>query len=320
MKQNKLMQLLRDNVRAQAPAKLRADATADGVSIYVNDVIDSDWGASSAALIPALASAGSAPVHLHINSPGGDVFEARAMAAAIVAHPGKVVAHIDGMCASAATYVALACNEVHMTDGGLFMVHNSWTMAMGNASDLIETAALLEKIDGTIRADYVRKTGATLAQVTEWMDATTWFTAEEAKAAGFVDVIDPNTKQDGEKPAARWNLAAYPNAPKLDAPRADAGQLSAPLDDADRTYLGAMAANYSQAVELSKNLILANGATPLRGFAEEVIDEQAGDLEIVKLWIAASPAAEYDDPEDLTRMAVNQIQINRNRLRLIAGI
>jgi ATP-dependent Clp protease protease subunit len=213
MKLNKLMQLIKDNVRAEGPAAIRMDATDTEAHIYVNDVIDSYWGASASALITALAGQQDKTVHMHINSPGGDVFEARAMSAVIVAHAGKVVAHIDGLCASAATYLALACSEVRMTDGGLFMVHNSWTMAYGNKSELRDTANLLDKIDGTIVASYVQKTGATNEQVVSWMDATTWFTAQEALAAKFIDAIDPNTKQSSDT-QAQWNLAAYPNAPK----------------------------------------------------------------------------------------------------------
>lgn len=216
MKINKLMQLLKDNALAEGPSSIRCEATATDAHVYINDVIDNYWGASAASLITAMAGHSDKTIHMHINSPGGDVFEARAMSAAIVAHPGKVVAHIDGICASAATYLALACSEVRMTDGGLFMVHNSWTMAYGNKSELQDTANLLDKIDGTIAADYMRKTGASTEQVTTWMDATTWFTAQEALDAKFIDAIDPNTKQDSKQ--AQWNLAAYPNAPKAPEP------------------------------------------------------------------------------------------------------
>lgn len=221
MKLNKLMQLLKDNARADGAAPIRMDASATEVHVYVDDVIDSYWGASAKALISALAGQQDKTVHLHINSPGGDVFEARAMAAAVVAHPGDVVAHIDGICASAATYLALACNQVRMTDGGLFMVHNSWTFAYGNKAELRDTADLLDKIDGTIHADYARKTGASADQVTAWMDNTTWFTAQEALDAKFIDAIDTNTKQADKSAQARWNLSAYPNAPKPPAPEED---------------------------------------------------------------------------------------------------
>ena len=213
MKINQLMQLLKDNARAEGPAPLRAEASITDLHVYINDVIDSYWGANASGMIAALAGQEGKTVHLHINSPGGDVFEARAMSAAIVAHQGNVVAHIDGVCASAATYLALAASEVRMTEGGLFMIHNSWTMAYGNKADLRDSADLLDKIDSTIVADYVRKTGASTEQVQAWMDATTWFTAQEALDAKFIDAIDPNTKQ-GSSNQASWNLAAYPNAPQ----------------------------------------------------------------------------------------------------------
>jgi ATP-dependent Clp protease protease subunit len=228
MKLNHLMQLLKDNARAEGPVPIRQETTDAESHVYVNDVIDSYWGASASALITALAAVGTDKVtHLHINSPGGDVFEARAMAAAVVAHQGTVVAHIDGICASAATYLALACNEVRMTDGGLFMVHNSWTFAYGNKNELRETADLLDKIDGTIAADYQRKTGASAEQVATWMNATTWFTAQEALDAKFIDAIDSNTKQTDSKAQARWNLAAYPNAPKQPEPKEPEPDLAA---------------------------------------------------------------------------------------------
>lgn len=210
-----LLQLLKDNARAEAPAAIRCEVADDAAHVYVYDVIDSYWGASAASLVSALAAAGDKTVHMHINSPGGDVFEARAMAAAVAAHPGTVVAHIDGVAASAATYLALSASEVRMTDGGLFMVHNSWTLAMGDRTELRSTADLLEKIDGTIAADYARKTGAAAEKVAAWMDAETWFTAQEALAAGFIDAIDTNTK--GEK-SAKWNLSAYANAPEIKEP------------------------------------------------------------------------------------------------------
>jgi len=225
---NKLMQLLRDNAARNegTPPPIRAEAGDQCVDLYVYDVIDPFWGASANALIQALTAAAGQPVCLHINSPGGDVFEARAMAAAVASYTGPVEACIDGICASAATYLALAAQKVCMVDGALLMIHNSWTLAYGDKVDLRRTADLLEKIDGAIAADYMRKTKCSAEQVKTWMDAETWFTAQEAQAAGFIDEIDPNTQagdmsEDAadDPAAARWNLSAYANAPAKQAPR-----------------------------------------------------------------------------------------------------
>ena len=214
----KLLQLLGDNVRADrsAPAVRAVDN-----HVYVYDVIDPDWGASAQALIEALKPLAGLPVSLHINSPGGDVFEARAMVAAVRAHGAPVTVYIDGLAASAATYLALAGDQVHIQDGAMMMVHNSWTFSWGNKAELRKTADLLDKIDGTIAADYARKTGASSDQIAAWMDAETWFTAAEAKAACFVDSVITAPPADAtQASAARWNLSAYANAPKAPEPKA----------------------------------------------------------------------------------------------------
>lgn len=220
------MQLLRDNAAGNKTTPTIRSQAGDGcVDIYIYDVIDPYWGASAASLIEALTAAGDQPVCLHINSPGGDVFEGRAMGAAIAAYPGPVKACVDGVCASAATYLALAAGKVCMVEGALFMIHNSWVMSYGDKTDLRSTADLLEKIDGSIASDYVKKTKCTLAQAVAWMDAETWFTAQEALDAGFIDSIEPNTQRGDmaeDAASARWNLSAYANAPKPAQPDAAA--------------------------------------------------------------------------------------------------
>ena len=216
-----LLQLLKDNAtRNEALPAITSELTPTEAHIYVYDVIDAWWGASAENLIAALADAGDRAVHLHINSPGGDVFEARAMSAALVAHNGPIVAHVDGIAASAATQLVMAASEARMLEGSLFMIHNSWTIAMGNKDDLLSTAALLEKIDSQINADYTRATGKTADEITALMNAETWFTPQEAMDAGFIDAIDSNSKKPGKcstenrAGAERWNLSAYANAPK----------------------------------------------------------------------------------------------------------
>lgn len=228
---HRLLQLLSDNARAdKATPAIQADATGDIAHVYVYDVIDANWGASARALIDALAQAGAKPVHLHINSPGGDVFEARAMVSAVRAHitaqASTVHTYIDGLAASAATYLALAGQQVHIAEGGMYMVHNAWTLAWGNKNELRTTADLLDKIDATIAADYARKTSASADQITAWMDAETWFTAQEAKDAGFVDTIitAAATPAAAQQNAGRWNLSAYANAPQPPAPAAPCAQ------------------------------------------------------------------------------------------------
>lgn len=210
MSQNRIRQLIQRNLDAKGRA-FKAAVQNDVAEVYLYDVIDPYFGISAESFVKALKDIKAKTVHLHVNSPGGDVFEARAMATAIKAFPGEVKAFIDGLAASAATYVAMSAASVEMSKGSFLMIHNAWTIAMGNADDLMETAALLEKIDGTIVDDYVAKTGLPPDEVAAMMAAETWMTADEALAAKFVDSVSGSeSKQD----RIEWDLSAYSNCPQ----------------------------------------------------------------------------------------------------------
>jgi ATP-dependent Clp protease protease subunit len=214
----RLMQMLRDNARAERqPLNVVRNNAANESTIYIYDVIDPYWGVSDLEIAKAVASMSPDTwIKLRVNSPGGDVFTGRAIANVLAAHPGKVTAYVDALAASAATTVVDAADEVVMAKGSFYMVHNSWTIAMGNKGDFTDIAALLAKIDGEIAADYVNRTSKTLDQVVAWMDAETWFTAQEAVDAGFAtSLAEPPDKSAGTANSAkRWNLAAFANAPK----------------------------------------------------------------------------------------------------------
>lgn len=206
---NKFQQLYRDNVQRPTPSVvgLRNEASA---IIYLYDVIDQYWGISAKDIIAALDAAKGIPVvNLHINSPGGDVFESRAIMAAMQRFEGKIVAHIDSLAASAATSIALAASEVVISQGAFFMIHNASAMVWGDKTTMRETADLLEKIEGSIIGDYTGKTGKPVQQIMDWMDAETWFTADEAIANGFCDRL-----ADTAKAKNTWNLSAFSKAPQ----------------------------------------------------------------------------------------------------------
>lgn len=220
------LKLILDN-RAEVKRPVNLTQSADSASIYVYDVISADWGVSALSVVSAIAQAGNvATLNIHINSPGGDVFEGRAIMAAIRAFRGKTVAHIDSLCASAATSIALACDEVIMSNGAFFMIHNAHGIAYGDKQDLRDTADTMEKVEGAIVADYTTKTGKSEADIRAWMDAETWFTAQEALDNGFIDSIAST-----DKPVSNtWNLSAFANAPKLPDPPPSEPQNTKPAD------------------------------------------------------------------------------------------
>lgn len=217
---SRMNKLFADNRKASARKfEVVAKADTNEVDIFLYDAIvsseaEAEWwgGVAPESFVKAVYGVDKqATINLRINSPGGSVFAARSMEQALRDHKGKVIVHIDGLAASAATFIAMAGDEIIMSKGALFMVHNAWTGMWGNANDLRKEAELLDKIDGTLADTYADKTGKSVEQVAAWMDKETWFTAAEALEAGFATSI-----AESEAKAGIWNLSAYSNAPKTE--------------------------------------------------------------------------------------------------------
>ncbi len=191
----------------------QAKADDEEATLYVYDAIGTWFGIAAADFVQALAGIKAKTIHLRINSPGGSVMEAEAIQTALQQHPARIIAHIDGWAASAATFVALAADEIEIADGGFFMIHRAWGVAIGNVDDMTDLAGILGKMDANISADYQRKTGVSAEQIAEWMAAETWFSAAEALEHGFVDrIYRPGGDDDDDSQAKAQATAAQAQA------------------------------------------------------------------------------------------------------------
>ena len=128
-------------------------------------------------------------ITLHINSPGGSVFSAVAIANTLKNHKAKVIANIDGLAASAATIITSACDTVRMPKNALFMIHNPITFAYGNNQEMQKTVEMLDKVKNSIIETYLNKAKTDKETLSELMDNETWMDAETAKEYGFIDEI-----------------------------------------------------------------------------------------------------------------------------------
>lgn len=169
-------------------------------------------GKTSTGLLNELAALGDlTTINVRINSPGGDVFEALAMHNALARHPARIIIHIDGLCASAASFILPAGDEVRMADNAMLMIHEPWATAGGNAETMQKQADTLDTVAEQIAALYARKTGADPADIRTWMQAETWYTADQALAAGFIDIIDVPLKMAAL--AVQHDLTRFKNSP-----------------------------------------------------------------------------------------------------------
>lgn len=140
-----------------------------------------------------LKAIGNVPeLRIEIHSYGGDVVVGKGIYDKLMEHPANKIAVIYGICASAATYPALACQKIVMSANSFFIIHNSTGICFGNAIDMQRTGRDLETIDQSIANLYVARTGMALDDIRQIMDQDTWMTGTEAQAIGLVDeIIDP---------------------------------------------------------------------------------------------------------------------------------
>ncbi|MBP9918705.1 MAG: Clp protease ClpP [Dermatophilaceae bacterium] len=201
----------RASVLAAAP--VQQEGAADGeVILRLYDPIDSwggDWGVSAKEFAAALDAvpAGTARIRLHINSPGGEVFDALAILNLLRQHPAKVTAVVDGLAASAASFIAAGADEVLMGPNSQLMIHDARGVCLGPAADMRDLADLLDKISNNIASIYADRAGGTTAGWRAAMLAESWYTAQEAVDAGLADRITGGDAQGA--PSDSFDLSAF---------------------------------------------------------------------------------------------------------------
>ena len=162
-------------------------------TVYIYGTIGDDWNEEDAnrakAFSQTLDQLSPKPLDLRIDSPGGDVYEGFAIASAIQRYEGETHAYVDGMAASAASYIALMADKVTMNDYAMFMIHNAWGLCVGNRDEMREMADRLEKIDGTIAGVIAARSSMELDEVKDAMSAETWYRGDEALEAGMCDEV-----------------------------------------------------------------------------------------------------------------------------------
>lgn len=175
---------------------LRAEAQSAGESdrtISIFDIIGEDWwtgeGFTAKRMAGALRALGKGPVTVAINSPGGDYFEGLAMYSMLREHDGDVNVKVMGLAASAASLVAMGGDTVQIARAGFFMVHNTWTVAVGNRHDLRDLADQIEPFDSAMADVYAARTGDTPENMGKLMDRESWIGGSAAVSQGFADSL-----------------------------------------------------------------------------------------------------------------------------------
>jgi ATP-dependent protease ClpP protease subunit len=230
---------LRAQAKSGAPWYQFRNLASEEPELFLYDEIGG-WGTLAEDFIAELKAITAPKLRVRVSSPGGSVFEGVALANALRSHPAEVTIQVDGIAASIASVIAMAGDRVVMQPQAMLMVHDASGLCMGNAHDMADMAALLDKISDNIADAYSEKAGGTRDEWRQVMKAETWYTAEEAVEAGLADEMLSGRKQhaapeEAEPEMRQFDFAAYgyagparPDAPKP-APAASEPALTADI-------------------------------------------------------------------------------------------
>lgn len=181
------------------------------------------WGVTASDFVRELGAVNASAIDVHINSPGGEIFDGIAIANALRAHPATVTTYVDSLAASIASVIALAGDRVVMAPNSQMMIHDGSGICLGNAADMREMAELLDRQSDNIAEVYAAKAGGTVEEWRARMTAETWYTAAEAVEAGLADETSTRTPTDDNPsgspvPSASWDLSVFRYAGRDVAP------------------------------------------------------------------------------------------------------
>lgn len=191
--------------------------------ILIYDEIDPWFGVSAGDFANELNALEADEIVVGINSPGGIVFDGIAIMNALKRHPAKVIARIDGLAASAASFIAMAGDEIQTSKYAEMMIHEARGVVMGTADDFKEMRDLLIRHNESIASVYADRAGGDVKDWLKLMKNETWFTADEMVAAGLADtIIEPadesSAADEADSLKNRFDLTVFNFAGRRTAP------------------------------------------------------------------------------------------------------
>lgn len=192
------MKHIQDRIRsmvARSGSWYEVRAAADVATIRIYDEI-SYFGVTADDFARDLEAISAPRIEVQINSPGGNVFDGLAIYNALRLHPAHVTTRVDGLAASAASVIAQAGDDRIMVSSSQMMIHEAWGGCVGNASDMLEMATVLEQQNDVLAAAYAERSGGDAAEFRALMAAETWYTADAAVTAGLADEVLTPERRD----------------------------------------------------------------------------------------------------------------------------
>lgn len=190
------------------------NAAANEADIFILSEIGF-WGITGSDFVAELQTIDAPVINVHLSSPGGSVFDGQLVYNALAQHKSKIIVHIDALAASIASVIAMAGDEINISEHAQMMLHEPYSMVIGTAEDMVKEAEVLKSIEQTIIDIYAARTGIDREEITAMVKAETWLRGSAAVEAGFADKMVPNKKKAQAKASLGSDFYAliFPNAP-----------------------------------------------------------------------------------------------------------
>jgi ATP-dependent protease ClpP protease subunit len=193
-------------------------AGTGAAEVFIYDEL-SPWGVTADEFVRDLRQITNSKIDLHLHSPGGNAWDGIAIYQALKNHPAEVTVYVDSLAASAASFIAMAGKRRVIGPHATMMIHDAAGLCWGNAADMAKTAEDLGRMSDNIAAIYASRAGTEVEPWREAMRTETWYTAQEAVAAGLMDEVQADEKAEQE-PAMknRFDLSVFNFAGRGKAP------------------------------------------------------------------------------------------------------
>jgi ATP-dependent protease ClpP protease subunit len=169
-----------------------SNAAGGRATVYIYGDIGVSWdgeGITAAQFVQDLNAVSAPAIDLHVNSPGGLVFDGIAIHAALRNHPATVDVYVDGLAASAASFIVQAGDTRTVEKPAKLMIHDAGGLVLGNSADMRQMADLLDELSDTIAGIYADRAGGSVESWRAAMRAETWYSAAQAVEAGLADAV-----------------------------------------------------------------------------------------------------------------------------------
>lgn len=174
--------------------------------VFIYEEIDDWWGLSAKDFVQQISALDVDAIDLHINSPGGSVFDGHAIYNALRNHKATITTYVDGLAASIASVIALAGEKVVIGPNAAMMIHDPYGLCVGGAADMRKMADVLDKLRDSIAMAYIAKTGKEADEINAAMAEETWLIGQEAVDFGLADEL--GAEMQAAASASRFDFKA----------------------------------------------------------------------------------------------------------------